>query len=59
MDGEQRHNHCAIIRSSVGPSAAEALPIIAIATILITRLFSTRRTYQGSMGGGCLALCSG
>lgn len=39
MDGEQRHNHCAIIRSSVGPSAAEALPVIAIATILITRLF--------------------
>ena len=53
MDGERRHNRGAITRSSVGPSAAEAFTIIAIATILLTRLY-LRLTDYPQVGGGDL-----
>ena len=53
MDGKGYRNHGAITRSSVGPSAAEAFTIIAIATILITRLY-LRSTGYPQVGGGDL-----
>ncbi len=53
MDGKGYRNHGAITRSSVGPSAAEAFTIIAIATILITRLY-LRLTGYPQVGGGDL-----
>ena len=53
MDGKGHRNHGAITRSSVGPSAAEAFTIIAIATILITRLY-LRLTGYPQVGGGDL-----
>ena len=53
MDGKGHRNHGAITRSSVGPSAAEAFTIIAIATILITRLY-LRLTGYPQIGGGDL-----
>jgi hypothetical protein len=53
MDGKRHHNNGAITRSSVGPSAAEAFTIIAIATILITRLY-LRLTGYPQVGGGDL-----
>ena len=51
MDGQRRDTHGAITRSAAGPSAAETFTIIAIATILITRLYLQLTGYP-QIGGG-------
>lgn len=53
MDTTYRERRSAITRSAVGPSAAEAFVIIAIATILITRLYLELTGYP-QIGGGDL-----
>ena len=53
MDKDDRTRHGPITRSSLGPSAAEAFIIIAIATILITRLYLQLTGYP-QVGGGDL-----
>lgn len=53
MQSTNRSRHGAITRSAVGSSAAEAFVIIAIATILITRLY-LRLTGYPQIGGGDL-----
>lgn len=51
--GQTRRRHGAITRSAVGPAAAEAFIIIAIATILLTRLYLQLTGYP-QIGGGNL-----
>jgi hypothetical protein len=51
MDGQRRHRHGVITRSAIGAGVAEAFTIIAIATILITRLYLARTGYP-QVGGG-------
>lgn len=51
MDVQRRHHHGAVTRSATGPSAAEAFTIIAIATILLTRLYLELTGYP-QVGGG-------
>jgi hypothetical protein len=53
MQIQRRHRHGAITRSAAGPGAAEAFIIIAIATILITRLYLELTGYP-QVGGGDL-----
>ena len=53
MDGNRRQKRGAITRSLVGPSAAEAFTLIAIATILITRLYLRLTDYPQVGGGDC------
>jgi hypothetical protein len=53
MDHLRRNRHGAITRNTLGPSAAEAFTIIAIATILITRLYLQLTGYP-QVGGGDL-----
>jgi hypothetical protein len=53
MESSRRSRHGAITRSFVGPSAAEAFIIIAIATILVTRLYLQLTGYP-QIGGGDL-----
>jgi hypothetical protein len=53
METTSRSHRGAITRSAVGPSAAEAFVIIAIATILITRLYLQLTGYP-QVGGGDL-----
>jgi hypothetical protein len=53
MDGQQRDPHGVITRSATGPSAAETFTIIAIATILLTRLYLQLTGYP-QVGGGDL-----
>lgn len=53
MEATNRRHRGAITRSAVGPSAAEAFVIIAIATILITRLYLELTGYP-QIGGGDL-----
>ena len=53
MDGQRRERHGVITRSATGPSAAETFTIIAIATILITRLYLELTGYP-QVGGGDL-----
>jgi hypothetical protein len=53
MESPPRSRHGAITRSFVGPSAAEAFVIVAIATILITRLYLQLTGYP-QIGGGDL-----
>ena len=53
MDGRRRERHGVITRSATGPSAAETFTIIAIATILITRLYLELTGYL-QVGGGDL-----
>jgi hypothetical protein len=53
METTKRIRRRAITRSAVGPSAAEAFVIIAIATILITRLYLELTGYP-QIGGGDL-----
>lgn len=53
MVGQRRRRHGVITRSATGPGAAEAFTIIAIATILITRLY-LRLTGYPQIGGGDL-----
>jgi hypothetical protein len=53
MYGQRRHRHGVITRSATGPGAAEAFTIIAIATVLITRLYLALTGYP-QVGGGDL-----
>jgi hypothetical protein len=53
MDHPRSHRHGALTRNAAGPSAAEAFIIIAIATILITRLYLQLTGYP-QIGGGDL-----
>jgi hypothetical protein len=53
MDNQRRIRHGAITRSAIGPSAAEAFIIVAIATILLTRLYLQLTGYP-QVGGGDL-----
>lgn len=53
MDKQGRIRHGAITRSAIGPSAAEAFIIVAIATILLTRLYLQLTGYP-QVGGGDL-----
>jgi hypothetical protein len=53
MDDPSRARHGAITRSAIGPGAAEAFIIIAIATILLTRLYLQLTGYP-QVGGGDL-----
>ena len=53
MHTTNRIRRGAITRSALGPSAAEAFVIIAIATILITRLYLDLTGYP-QIGGGDL-----
>jgi hypothetical protein len=53
MDNDRRTRHGAITRSATGPSAAEAFIIVAIATILLTRLYLQLTGYP-QVGGGDL-----
>jgi hypothetical protein len=53
MYGQRRHRHGVITRSAIGPGAAEAFTIIAIATVLITRLYLQLTGYP-QVGGGDL-----
>ena len=53
MDSQRRDPHGVITRSATGPSAAETFTIIAIATILLTRLFLQLTGYP-QVGGGDL-----
>lgn len=53
MDRQRRRRHGAATRSATGPSAAEAFTIIAIATILVTRLYLQLTGYP-QIGGGDL-----
>ena len=53
MTNPRRSHHGAITRDASGPSAAEAFVIIAIATILITRLYLQLTGYP-QIGGGDL-----
>ena len=53
MDNHRRTRHGAVTRSATGPSAAEAFILIAIATILITRLYLQLTGYP-QVGGGNL-----
>jgi len=53
VDGQRRNAHGVITRSATGPSAAEAFTIIAIATILFTRLYLQLTGYP-QVGGGDL-----
>jgi hypothetical protein len=53
MESTNRSTRGAITRSATGPSAAEAFVIIAIATILITRLYLELTGYP-QIGGGDL-----
>jgi hypothetical protein len=53
MDDQRRARHGVITRSATGPGAAEAFTIIAIATILITRLYLELTGYP-QVGGGDL-----
>jgi hypothetical protein len=53
MDNPRRTRHGAVTRNATGPSAAEAFIVIAIATILITRLYLQLAGYP-QVGGGDL-----
>ena len=53
MDNHRRTRHGVLTRSATGPSAAEAFILIAIATILITRLYLQLTGYP-QVGGGNL-----
>jgi hypothetical protein len=53
MDNPRRTRHGAVTRNATGPGAAEAFIIIAIATILITRLYLQLTGYP-QVGGGDL-----
>ena len=53
MDSQRRDPHGVITRSATGPSAAETFTIIAIATILLTRLYLQLTGYP-QIGGGDL-----
>jgi hypothetical protein len=53
MDNDRRTHHGAGTRNAPGPAAAEAFVIIAIATILITRLYLQLTGYP-QVGGGDL-----
>jgi hypothetical protein len=53
MDHRRRNHHGAITRNTLGPGAAEAFTIIAIATIMITRLYLQLTGYP-QVGGGDL-----
>ena len=53
MDSQRRDPHGVITRSAAGPSAAETFTIIAIATILLTRLYLQLTGYP-QIGGGDL-----
>jgi hypothetical protein len=53
MDNSRRTRHGAVTRNATGPGAAEAFIIIAIATILITRLYLQLTGYP-QVGGGDL-----
>jgi hypothetical protein len=53
MDNPRGIRHGAITRSAIGPSAAEAFIIVAIATILLTRLYLQLTGYP-QIGGGDL-----
>ena len=53
MDNPRRTRHGAVTRNATGPGAAEAFIIIAIATILITRLYLQLTGYP-QVGGGNL-----
>ena len=53
MDSQRRDPHDVITRSATGPSAAETFTIIAIATILLTRLYLQLTGYP-QIGGGDL-----
>ncbi|MGH3677946.1 MAG: hypothetical protein ACRDU5_19875 [Mycobacterium sp.] len=53
MNSQRRARHGKITRSATGPGAAEAFIIIAIATILITRLYLQLTGYP-QVGGGDL-----
>ncbi|MDV3124970.1 hypothetical protein M1247_08605 [Mycobacterium sp. 21AC1] len=53
MTSQPRTRHGLITRSAVGPNAAEAFVLIAIATILITRLYLQLTGYP-QIGGGNL-----
>jgi hypothetical protein len=53
--GQRRHRHGVITRSATGPGAAEAFTIVAIATVLITRLYLQLTGYP-QVGGGDLLI---